>query len=98
MSDADPMSEAPQRLTPELMQRAGVALYGEHWQMPLARLLGVSDRTVRRIAQAARMGEPYRIHQSWAPAIKAALQPIPREREVQARFAEEVLEALRDVG
>jgi hypothetical protein len=26
----------------------GIALYGEHWQAPMARFLRVSDRTVRR--------------------------------------------------
>lgn len=31
----------------DLLKIAGEALYGERWQSPLARDLGVSDRTVR---------------------------------------------------
>jgi len=86
------------KLTADLVARAGIALYGEHWQMPLARLLGVADRTVRRVAQAARTGDDYQINQAWAAQIVAALQPIPLEREIQGRYAAEVLEALREVG
>lgn len=86
-------------LTPDLIARAGIALYGEHWQMPLAReVLGVSDRTVRRVAMAARTGEPYLVNQEWTPRIIAALRPIPLEREIQGRYAAEVLEALKGVG
>lgn len=32
---------------PDLLRIAGEVLYGERWQSPLARDLGVSDRTVR---------------------------------------------------
>jgi transposase-like protein len=35
-------------MTPELLKRAGEALYGPRWQSALARDLGVSDRTIRR--------------------------------------------------
>ncbi len=31
-----------------LLAECGAALYGERWQSPLARDLGVADRTVRR--------------------------------------------------
>jgi hypothetical protein len=31
----------------EVLKLAGRALYGERWQVPLARDLGISDRTVR---------------------------------------------------
>lgn len=86
------------QLTPDLVRRAGIALYGEEWQSPLARLLGVADRTVRRVAQAARDGSDYQVNQGWAVDIRAALKPIPVERELQGRFAAEVLEALKDVG
>lgn len=34
-------------MTPELLSRLGLALYGPEWQTPLAAALGVSDRTVR---------------------------------------------------
>ncbi len=32
----------------ELLQQAGEALYGPRWQSELARIVGVSDRTMRR--------------------------------------------------
>ena len=32
----------------ELLRKSGEAIYGAHWQTPLAKRLGVSDRTVRR--------------------------------------------------
>lgn len=82
-------------LTPELVRRAGIALYGPDWQMPLSRLLGVNERTVRRLAQAVRDGTPYRVTQGWADPIREALEPVPLEREMQGRFAAEVLDALR---
>ena len=34
----------------DLLRRAGEALYGERWQSPLSRDLGVTDRTVRNWA------------------------------------------------
>lgn len=86
------------QLTPELVARAGIALYGEHWQMPLARLLGVADRTIRRVAQAARDNSDYQVNQGWAAPIREALRPVPMERQIQGRYAAEVLEALAEVG
>lgn len=35
-------------LTPAVLAAAGAALYGDRWQNPLARDLGVADRTMRR--------------------------------------------------
>ena len=35
-------------MTPDILHRAGEALYGARWQSELSRALGVSDRTVRR--------------------------------------------------
>ena len=34
-------------ITPEELRAAGEALYGEQWQSPLARVLGVDSRRVR---------------------------------------------------
>lgn len=42
----------------DLLVRTGEALYGAQWQSPLARDLGVSDRTMRRWAAD---GAPERI-------------------------------------
>lgn len=44
----------------KLLAAAGSAIYGESWQLPLARLLGHSQpRTVQRWAQAARDDRSY---------------------------------------
>jgi hypothetical protein len=34
-------------MTPDLLRRIGEALHGEHWQAPLARRLGVAERSMR---------------------------------------------------
>jgi hypothetical protein len=36
----------------DILRRAGEALYGERWQSPLSRDLGVTDRTIRNWAAA----------------------------------------------
>lgn len=44
----------------KLLEALGVAIYGELWQLPLARLLGHKQpRTVQRWAEAARDDRPY---------------------------------------
>lgn len=44
----------------KLLEAAGAAIYGESWQLPLARLLGHSQpRTVQRWAEAAREDRTY---------------------------------------
>jgi hypothetical protein len=42
----------------DLISRVGCALYGERWQTPLARELGVADRTVRRWVSGKDMPKP----------------------------------------
>lgn len=41
-------------MTPDLLRRVGEALYGEHWQAPLAVDLNVAVRTVQRWATGER--------------------------------------------
>lgn len=46
-----PPPEEPIPMNPNeiaVLRSAGLALYGNNWQSPLARALGVSDRTMRR--------------------------------------------------
>jgi len=35
-------------MTPDLLRKIGQTLHGDRWQSPLARDLGVNDRTLRR--------------------------------------------------
>jgi hypothetical protein len=70
-------------VTPELLRLVGEALYGERWQTPLSRALGVGDRTVRRWASGEDKPKP---------AIAAELAEVMRARRDKIT---EALEALR---
>lgn len=59
---------------PDLLIACGRALYGERWQSPLARDLGVSDRTMRRWATGA-----YPV----PPGVLTDLLPLVKERCVE---------------
>lgn len=83
-------------LTPQLVHRAGVALYGDEWQAPVAALLGVNDRTIRRVAQAARQGTPYAVNQGWRPELAEALRKAALQHELRGREAAEVAQLLGD--
>lgn len=86
-------------LTPDLVCRAGTALFGREWQAPLAALLNVNDRTIRRIASAARQGQPYTINQNWKGELATALSRAALDHELKGREAQEVAELLRgDAG
>jgi hypothetical protein len=71
-----------------LVAQAGAAIYGAEWQNPLARALGMNERTMRRIAQAARAGEAYPV----APGALAELVEILKQaasgHESRARACE----------
>ncbi len=68
---------ARQPYASELFARAGEALYGDDWQSPMARALGLNLRTVQRLAAAARDAQPYRI----APALMDEVAKLVRARE-----------------
>lgn len=53
----------------DLFAAAGAALFGDHWQSPVARLLNINLRSVQYIAAAAERGAEYRI----APGVMAEL-------------------------
>jgi len=89
--------EQPQ-LNVALLARAGAALYGQDWQSPLARHLGVSDRTIRRMVQAAREGRDYTIPPGWWPEVTAELKKAVREHQLRAREAAEVGQLLEDAA
>lgn len=85
-------------LTPDLVCRAGHALFGEEWQSPLARMLDVNDRTIRRIAKAAREGADYTVNAAWAVELRTALERTAKDRELEARAAKEVAQLLAGIG
>jgi hypothetical protein len=51
------------------VENAGKALFGEHWVRPLSALLNVNERTVQRIAAAARDRTDY-------PAARGLIEPL----------------------
>lgn len=75
-------------LTADLFARAGRALFGDEWQNPLADLLGMNPRTVRRIAKAAREGEDYPVNETLAPVLAKHLMAAAVEAKCRAREAE----------
>lgn len=82
-------------ITPQLFAQAGETLFGPEWKRPLADLLGMHERTVFRIAKAARDGTEYRISPSLGPALaehlRAAVAPL-RARASQAEELAKLLE------
>ena len=61
----------PDNLATAHVMNAGKALYGEHWAKPLAACLNVSERTIQRIAAAAR-------DQTGFPAARNLIEPLQR--------------------
>lgn len=75
-------------ITPELFARAGRALFGEEWQNPLADLLGMNQRTIRRIAKAAREGEDYPVNETLGPVLAEHLRAAVILAKARANEAE----------
>lgn len=73
-SGRDPVSAC------DLLREAGEALYGPHWQSPLARDLGMALRTMQRYAAGSRPVPPglwpelYRLLSARATAIPALMR------------------------
>lgn len=57
-----------------LLRAAGQALHGERWVIPLARTLGVGERTTERWAEAATNGAPYRVSRTLVEELVGHLQ------------------------
>lgn len=74
---------------PAIIAAAGRVLFGEQWQVPLAQLLGINERTMRRIAQAEREGADY----PFAPGAFEDLAKILRERQGELSDALGLVEA-----
>ncbi len=59
----------PDAIAAAHVMNAGKELYGEHWVTPLAAQLNVNERTIRRIAAAARDHVGY-------PAARGLIEPL----------------------
>ena len=81
-------------LTADLFARAGRALFGDEWQNPLADLLGMNPRTVRRIARAAREGEEYPVNETLGPRLAGLLRERAKEAKAQAKEADQLASLL----
>lgn len=81
-------------ITPELFAEAGRALYGEEWQNPIANLLGMNERTVRRIAKAAREDADYPINESLGPVLARHLREAAEDFRIRAATAHVLAERL----
>lgn len=84
-------------ITPELFAQAGEALFGPEWKRPLAELLGMNERTVFRIAKAARDGEPYPVSPTLAAVLAGHLRTGAEQLRGRADAAARLAEVL-EVG
>lgn len=84
-------------LTPDLVRRAGLALYGPYWKTPLADLLGSVPRTMSRIEAAYHAGEPYDVNPAWTALLRVAFEGLHERRAREEAEARAILEALTKV-
>lgn len=77
-------------ITPALFAQAGEALFGPEWKRPLAQLLGMNERTVFRIAKAAREGEDYPVSISLAGRLHLEIQKA-LSRDAEKRETQQIL-------
>jgi len=75
----------------ELVASAGRALFGDQWQSPTARLLGISIRSMQYMAAAADRGDSYRIP-------SGILLDLAAELDKRAMECRTVSKALRDMA
>jgi hypothetical protein len=72
----------------ELVEAFGQRLFGSSWAAGVGRLAGVNERTVQRIAAAAREGEDYSAARGVLAALAEAIAPIADELETFRRKGE----------
>ncbi len=78
----------------KLFAQAGEALFGLEWKRPLGTLLGMNERTVFRIAKAARDGEDYPINETLGPRLASLLRDRAKQAAAQAAEAERLAKLL----
>lgn len=76
-------------INPQLFAQAGEALFGPEWKQPMADLLGMNVRTVRRIAKACRDGDDYPVNATVGPVLARHL------RQAVATYRDRAAEAER---
>ena len=81
-------------ITPALFAQAGEALFGVEWKRPLADLLAMNERTVFRIAKAARDGETYPVNPSLGPVLAEHLRQAVVGLRGRAELAEDLAKLL----
>ena len=81
-------------ITPTLFAQAGEALFGQEWKRPLAGLLSMNERTVFRIAKAARDGEDYPVSPSLGPVLAGHLRQAVATYRDRAEEAERLAKLL----
>ena len=81
-------------ITPALFAQAGEALFGAEWKRPLAELLSMNERTVFRIAKAARDGEDYPVSPSLGPVLADHLRQAAVGLHGRAQRAEDLAKLL----
>lgn len=75
------------------LREAGRALYGDRWQMPLAKTLREpSPRRLQRWAAAAKQDKPYHVTEAQLAQLLALLEP----KVFQVQRAYETLKAFYD--
>jgi hypothetical protein len=81
-------------LTPADLEKIGRALYGEQWQTPLSRDLGMSDRSLRYLADGTRP-----IHPQLAAELGSLLRVRSRDLgKLADTIADKVARQLAEVG
>ena len=81
-------------ITAALFAQAGEALSGQEWKRPLAELLSMNERTVFRIAKAARDGEDYPVSPSLGPVLANHLRRAAAAYRDRAEEAERLAKLL----
>lgn len=82
------------KITAALFAQAGEALFGPEFRAPLADLLGMNERTVRRIAKAAETGEDYPVNETLGPRLAGLLRERSKEATLQAKEADRLAKLL----
>lgn len=78
----------------QIFAQAGEAMFGEEWKGPMADLLGMDVRTVRRIAKAAREGTDFQINASLGPVLAQHLTAFVAEMGPRLATAQGLIDRL----